>query len=149
VTPLPPNVAAQIEAAYKRMAREKELAFDAQLSATEIVRRCERRIGELVREGQRNGTVRTERQGGGKRLVVRDLPERASPTKLVGAKYRSELGPLYAMGDAAPEEFEQAISNARAEGNLSRANVVRCAGGSDSRRYARLLLRMASRELER
>jgi hypothetical protein len=148
VIPLPPNVAAQIEAAYKRMAREKELAFDAQLSATEIVRRCERRIGELVREGQRNGTIRSKTTGR-PITAARDVQIPESATTLTGVKHRSELGPLYAMGDAAPEEFEQAISDARAEGNLSRANVVRCAGGSDSRRYARLLLRMASRELER
>jgi hypothetical protein len=47
-----------IAVGYESVIREKEMAFDAQLSATEIVRRCERRVGELVRAGQEEGTVR-------------------------------------------------------------------------------------------
>ena len=95
------------------MIREKELAFDAQLSATEIVRRCERRIGELVREGQKNGTIRKQGQS---RLASLDSPKTVS-----GVDHTEELGQTYAMADAPTGEFEQAVADAREEGNLSRA----------------------------
>jgi hypothetical protein len=42
-----------------------------------------------------------------------------------GLKTRSEIDPLYAMADATPDDFDAAIEEAKAEGNLSRANVVR------------------------
>ncbi|HEY5343499.1 MAG TPA: hypothetical protein VIJ66_07550 [Solirubrobacteraceae bacterium] len=100
------------------MIREKELAFDAQLSATEIVRRCERRIGELVREGQREGKIAT-RGSDTRNRVQRDV---LGPAEVIGAKHRSEVAPLYAMADAPAGEFEQAVTDARDEGNLSRAD---------------------------
>ena len=39
-----------IAVGYEAVIREKELSIDAQLAATEIVRRCERRIGELEKK---------------------------------------------------------------------------------------------------
>lgn len=105
---------------YESVIREKELAFDAQLSATEIVRRCERRIGELVREGQREGTVRVRGQR-------EDLPRTGdlhSPTGIAGMGV-NELTDSYVVADTPVEQFEQAMADARNEGNLSRANVVR------------------------
>lgn len=102
--------------------REKELGFDAQLSATEIVRRCERRIGELVREGQKNGTVLRH---GDNQHLQRSGDAPARPVEAAGVRFPSEVTPLYEMADASPSEFESAIAEAREEGNLSRANVVR------------------------
>jgi hypothetical protein len=58
-----------IAVGYESVIREKELAFDAQLAATEIVRRCERRIGELVREGQGRGEIARVGDIGGTALV--------------------------------------------------------------------------------
>jgi hypothetical protein len=72
---------------YEAVIREKELAFDAQLSATEIVRRCERRIGQLVREGQREGTIRTQ----GQRTVGHHGAQLASPPD--GTRTGHELPP--------------------------------------------------------
>jgi hypothetical protein len=105
---------------YESVIREKELAFDAQLSATEIVRRCERRIGELVREGQHEGTI-------AKRGQRADLPsgkDRLTVTDVTGVSHK-EMNGIYAVADAPAEQFEQAIVDAREDGNLSRANVVR------------------------
>lgn len=116
-----------IAVGYESVIREKELAFDAQLSATEIVRRCERRIGELVRHGQRQGTVARPGDIGGdpnQRGLQRGV-DLATTSAAAGVKHPSELTPLYTMADARDEEFEKAIGEARAEGNLSRANVVR------------------------
>ena len=47
--------------------RQRDLGHDAELSAQEIVRRCERRIGGLVRAGQEAGEIRSPRSGGGPR----------------------------------------------------------------------------------
>jgi len=88
---------------YEAVIREKELAFDAQLSATELVRRCERRLGELVERSPRGTKVRETAIG-------------------PSGKARDEH---YAMAGADEEAFDAAIDEARDEGNLSRANVVR------------------------
>jgi hypothetical protein len=42
--------------------REKEVAIVARLAATEIVRRCERRVAVLVRQGQAEGRIRRQGQ---------------------------------------------------------------------------------------
>ena len=83
------------------MIREKELAFDAQLSATEIVRRCERRIGELVREGQRNGSVRTH---GEMELATTVANSKVGPDTYFNGNADKEGS--YAMA-AAPVELDQ------------------------------------------
>ncbi len=107
------------------MIREKEMAFDAQLSATEVVRRCERRVGELVRAGQEEGTVRPPSQtvgrvgNYGRARATSHLP---APLEYFGA--HQEQKDSYAMADASSADFDQAIEDAKAEGNLSRANVV-------------------------
>jgi hypothetical protein len=103
--------------------REKELAFDAELAATELVRRCERRIGQLVRDGQEEGTVLTRGQ---RRDLHRD-EDLKSATELMGVAPGSiaAVSQHYSMADAAEGDFESALDEARQEGNLSRANVVR------------------------
>ena len=109
---------------YEAAIRERGLAVEAQLAATEIVRRCERRIGELVREGQANGTIRKRRAGAELRVHPHELesPHDAAGVAL-GSKAR--LSEHYAMADADSDAFEGAIAQAREEGNLSRANIVR------------------------
>lgn len=113
------RAAKAIAVGYESVLREKELAFDAQLAATELVRRCERRIGELVREGQREGTIR--RQGDQSSTTV----EKISVKEIFADTNHKEQTDTYVMADVPAEGFEQAISEAREEGNLSRANVVR------------------------
>lgn len=111
-----------IAVGYESVVREKELAFDAQLSATEIVRRCERRIGELVREGQRSGTVRPPSREIG-RPAVGHPDEMPKPKDFFSGD--EERTASYVLADAPDEQFEQAIDSGREEGNLSRANLVR------------------------
>jgi len=110
---------------YEALIREKKLALDAQLSASECVRRCERRIGELVKQGLEEGTIRSKRDSRPRPMVpagtIDDRP-RASDYIPGGAKGYAEYR---VMASAADEQFEQAVEEARAEGNLSRANVVR------------------------
>jgi hypothetical protein len=98
---------------YETVIREKEMAFDAQLAATEIVRRCERRVGELVKTGQENGSIRKQGDGVYSRsdrhlLVHRD--ELVGAVEAVGANHRSELVPLRAMAAATPDQFDAAIA---------------------------------------
>lgn len=112
-----------VAVSYESYLREKELAFDAQLSATEIVRRCERRIGELVRQGQRDGKLMSRGSNTRVDLVAND--NLVTVTEAAGVGHRSSLKPLYDLAEADPQEFEEALAEAKAEGNLSRANVVR------------------------
>jgi hypothetical protein len=112
-----------IAVGYESVIREKELALDAQLSATEIVRRCERRIGELVRKGQENREF--TKQGQTRKSV--HLRGDEEPSTPVGTVYDNDQQRTdsYVLADAPDEQFEDALSEARDEGNLSRANVVR------------------------
>jgi hypothetical protein len=94
---------------YEVVIREKELAFDAQLAATEIVRRCDRRVAELVKIQRPNGAHLSP---SGDR----------SAREVLGGSGRSHAEHS-AMAAASAETFDAAIDEARAEGNLSRANV--------------------------
>lgn len=107
----------------------KQLGEDARLSATEIVRRAERGIGVAIRRGQESGQIAKR----GDRIAKRGDPnlqtlEITKVSTLAAAKvsHPSELEPMYAMADGVTDEqFEAALADAKAEGNLSRANVVR------------------------
>ncbi len=107
---------------------QKQLGKDAQLAAAEIVRRAEHGLAETVRKGQGTGQFlapvhpgpgRGKPGNGGTRF-----PGRRSPADYLGTgRTRTEM---YAMADGvSDEEFERALAEAKAEGNLSRANVVR------------------------
>jgi hypothetical protein len=120
---------------------QKQLGKDAELSATELVRRAERCIGLGIRQGQAEGSVAkpgaigapppnrsTGQVHGGRRdntTSIRLVTEFAPFSELSG----NQAG-IYAMtDDVTDEQFEQAIEEAKNEGNLSRANVVRKAKG--------------------
>lgn len=111
---------------------QKQLGKDAELSAAEIVRRAERCIGIAVRRGQSEGTV--QRQG--ERNDLSGHPEKVSVRQIRGHVdlHGNERSPgVYAMTDGVPaERFERAISEAKKEHNLSRANVVRKIRGDRS-----------------
>jgi hypothetical protein len=97
-----------IAVGYESVIREKELAFDAQLSATEIVRRCERRIGELVREGQRDGTIKA--RGDNRHTSQLDGNhgnhlDKQSPRDFFDGN--KSLVQTYTMADAPAEQFER------------------------------------------
>jgi hypothetical protein len=111
---------------------QKQLGKDAQLAAAEIVRRADRGIGMAIRRGQEAGLIRKhgEHRGapakngesGDATLSARTGPfDYASHDELCG-----KAAGIYHMTDGvSDEEFEDALAEAKAEGNLSRTNVVR------------------------
>lgn len=107
---------------------QKQLGKDAQLSASEIVRRAERGIGVAIRRGQEAGEI-YKREGGQPRkfnqgettVKPRPVTDFVSYDDLRG----NDAG-IYDMTDGVTDEqFDAVVANARAEGNLTRANVVR------------------------
>jgi len=110
---------------YETVIREKELAFDAQLSATEIVRRCERRIGQLVHEGQERGEIAKRGDIGASQAGALNAGHLLRPGEVIGSASKQAVTETYTMADTPDEDFDEAIEEAKAEGNLSRANVVR------------------------
>jgi hypothetical protein len=112
--------------------RQRQLGRDAELAAAEIVRRAERGIGLAIRRAQQQGKIarRGDRGGRGAPGVYGGNPGDTRGDHLGSAaaffKHPSERAGAYAMADGATDgEFEEALAAARAEGNLSRANVVR------------------------
>lgn len=111
---------------------QKQLGKDAELSAAEIVRRAERGIGVAIRRGQEAGTImkrgdniHTHKED----VVTNDI---LRPRPVVDVCTRAELygsgeSPgIYDLADnGTDDDFEQAVEEAKAEKNLSRANVVR------------------------
>jgi hypothetical protein len=113
---------------------QRQLGKDAELSAAEIVRRAERCIGLAIRKGQAEGRIETKSEAASRAAkIARGVIDRshdATPMKPSDFATHSERygndGGIYAMADNVSEEaFEAAIGEAKAEGNLSRANVVR------------------------
>jgi len=111
---------------------QKRLGRDAQLAAAEVVRRAERGIGLAIRRGQQDGQIarRGDRGGRGAHGVHGGNPgdrrgdHLDSPAPFF--RHGDERAGAYAMADGAGDtDFEEALGEAKAEGNLSRANLVR------------------------
>lgn len=104
----------------------KQLGRDAELSAAEIVRRAERGIGLAIRKGQAAGEIRKQqdtRSFGAGRDGVRDANSVSPKTWLTSG---TQITETYAVTDGVSnDQFETALGKARAEGNMSRSNVVR------------------------
>jgi hypothetical protein len=97
---------------------QKQLGKDAELTAAELVRRAERAIGLGLRRGQEDGAVARRGERGdlhdGKILVS---------SFFTGGQDTQDT---FAVTDGVSDEvFEAALSEAKEEGNVSRANVVR------------------------
>jgi hypothetical protein len=128
---LPHVVEAKARAeAVRSYVAQKELGREAELAAAEIVRRAERRIGELTREGQASGEIR--RRGEHTKAKASDEVHsgsmNSSGKRSTRAIYRhdAERADIYAMTDGvSAEQFDEAVDQAKSEGNLSRTNVVR------------------------
>lgn len=114
--------------------QQKDMGHEAELSAAEIVRRAERRIGQLIREGQEAGEIRRRGQRED-RESTHDLP---SPTDFARpSDLRGNGEGIYQMTDGVSDEvFDEAIEEAKQEGNLSRANVVRKVKPTTAQRIA-------------
>lgn len=122
--------------AIQEISKQLRLGKEMQLDSAEFVRRAERGLGVGIREGQANGTVNGvgthNNRGNGyqsgrgpltpsSKLSPKDL---ASRHELLGANNPGEG--IYAMTDGVSDEhFEEALAEAKDEGNLSRANVAR------------------------
>lgn len=106
---------------------QKQLGKDAELAATELVRRAERCIALGVRAGQEAGDIR--RRGDDCRVDLHPNDTKVSPAVWLGGTGRS-ADQIRSLGGVADPEFEQAIEAAKGEGNLSRANVVRHVQGT-------------------
>ena len=111
---------------------QKQLGTDAQLAAAEIVRRAERGIGVAIRRGQQDGEIAKQGDRGSRGApgVHGGNPgdRRGEHLGSSGSFFRhdDERADAYAMTDGVTDtDFEDAIGEAKAEGNLSRANVVR------------------------
>ncbi len=98
--------------------QQKDMGHEAELSAAEIVRRAERRIGQLIREGQAAGEIRAKGEHG----VLHDQKNSPNDYLTPGEPQAA----VWAITDNVSDDaFEEAIAEAKEEGNLSRANVVR------------------------
>lgn len=111
---------------------QKQLGKDAELAAAELVRRAERGIGVAIRKGQEAGEIAGRGSVGGypppggksgtapEGLRGADLQR---PTDFVDeGELRNRVYPLTRASD---EQFESALAEAKAEGNLSGKNVIR------------------------
>lgn len=111
---------------------QKQLGKDAQLSATELVRRAERCIGLGIRRGQEGGEIATRGSNLQVKQEVMDnaIGAQTSPYDYLG---RSEFhgngqdaaGIKELVDDVTDEQFEAVLAEARDEENLSRANLTR------------------------
>ena len=110
-------------------ARELRLSREIQEDAKEMVRRAEYALGRSIRKGQAEGTVGSKRKNAGVAGFTSPVKP-ASPydfathTDLYGDGREGGNG-ILAMAEASPEQFDAALGSAKAEGNQSRANVVR------------------------
>jgi hypothetical protein len=126
-TDLPAVVDAKARAeAIRCYVLQKELGRDAELAAAEIVRRAERRIGELIREGQDRGEIRRVGEGSRDHDQPSAVNRRLSPSSFASSTELSGNGVgIYAMtDDVSSDEFEEALEGAKVERNLSRRNLV-------------------------
>jgi hypothetical protein len=109
----------------------RQLGKDAQVAATEIVRRAERGMGVAIRRGQESGDIWRKGQHRGNQHTgpLGDTEDSTVPRPVTDFATYDELAGnagIYGMTDGVSDvQFEDAIGQAKAEGNLSRANLVR------------------------
>ena len=120
---------ATIAEATKQLGLSKEIQLDAQ----EMVRRAERGVGVAIRKGQAEGSIRSLKDNAAIRSAhPGDDITRMPSAKDVAPDFYSNGSEMVIIADATDEQFEDAATEAKAEGNLSRANVVRKIKGQQS-----------------
>jgi hypothetical protein len=108
--------------------KQLHLSKEIQLDAQEMVRRAEYALGKSIRKGQAEGTVASH---GGERRSTTGTPTLTSPSEFASKQELSGAGHgqpgIYHLTDGfqSIEDFDAALEKAKAEGNLSRANVAR------------------------
>lgn len=119
-------------------AKQLGLSKEIQVDAVEMVRRAEHAVGFAIRKGQDEGTLAKRGDIGGRPEPGARAPRTGSsknldlvrPKDVVGAGNANELSHYYELTDGVTsDQFEEAITEAKNEGNLSHANVVRKAKG--------------------
>lgn len=104
----------------------KQLGRDAELAAAEIVRRAERGIGVCIRKGQQEGTIASRGHNHAQNSLTTGSAPRLTSDFATANELCGNGAGIYDLTDGVTDEhFDQAIVEAKAEGNLSRANVVR------------------------
>jgi hypothetical protein len=113
--------------ATKQIGLSKEIQADA----LEMVRRAEYALGKSIRKGQAEGTI-ASREDNLTQSPFRQRGTTGTPpsslSKPLPADFfttKEERGDAYAM--AGVSDFDAVLDEAKAEGNLSRANVARIA----------------------
>lgn len=113
-------------------ARELRLSKDIQMDAQEMVRRAEYALGRSILKGQAEGTIRSL----GDNAAIRDNPggeiTRVPSVKDLAPDFYDNGSQIAHLAKADPGQVEAAITEAKAEGNLSRSNVVRKIKGQSS-----------------
>lgn len=113
---------ATVAEATKQLGLSKEIQLDAQ----EMVRRAERGVGQAIRKGQAEGSILRRGEHVSHRSEEQRPPVRptdfGSPSELYG---NGSSGGVIEFADTHDDDFDAAIDEAKAEGNLSRANVAR------------------------
>jgi hypothetical protein len=121
-------------ATIAEIAKQLRLGKEMQTHAAEFCRRAERGLGVGIRDGQQCGEIETpleakSRAGRARHSASGNLPaaEKPRPTDFANAdELSNSQGGIYDLTDGvSDEQFEEAIADAKSEGNLSRANVAR------------------------
>lgn len=122
-------------------AKQKKVSEEIVTEATVMVRRTERALGVAIREGQERGTISTVSSGAAVAAHNREARRRGEQESsmrrfLPNANEYVPNGQAtvdtYAMADDVTDaQFEEALTEAVEEGNVSRANVVRKIKGED------------------
>lgn len=109
--------------------KQLNLSREIQLDAQEMVRRAEYALGKAIRKGQEEGVIAVRGSFGvGRSATEADLirpTDLASDSQLHGNPTKGAPGILEIADSADPETFDTALAEAKEEGNVSRANVIR------------------------
>ena len=120
--------------AVAEYAKQKRVSEEIQMDATVMVRRSERALGVAIREGQERGEISDRTSGAKFGALKREAQKRGEQvdenvTHLPNAQTYLQAGGeqvhSFAMASADQEQFDAALESAKAERNVSRANVVR------------------------
>lgn len=113
-------------------AHELQLSKDIQDDAREMVRRAEWALEQAIKRDRAAGLIKGQHSGGGTTVpgmrgsLPRSEADRddrpSSKDYFTNGEERSQV---FQIGQASAEQLEAALKDARDEGNLSRANVVR------------------------
>ena len=118
--------------------KQLHLSKEIQLDAREMVRRAEYALAKAIKKGQADGVIETPSEAYRRATLIREVGKgRADPSALgdsiklrpLDLASKSELhgtnGNVFDLIGVEPEEFDAALMEAKSDGDLSRANVIR------------------------